>query len=53
MNTSMGAFPTIDKRRPRKKVASDFGPCGGSVVEDDDSADGDWQVSWKVEDHAG
>lgn len=22
------------------------------VVEDDDSADGEWQVSWKIEEHA-
>ena len=24
----------------------------GLVVEDDDSVDGEWQVSWKVEEHA-
>jgi hypothetical protein len=24
----------------------------GLIVEDDDSADGEWQVSWKVEEYA-
>ena len=24
---------------------------GGLVVEDDESPDGEWQVSWKVEEH--
>ena len=33
---------TLERRRAREE---------GLVVEDDESPDGEWQVSWKVEEH--
>jgi len=52
IDTSMaGVFREADVAKEMETLERLQARQEGLVVEDDDSPDGEWQVSWKVEEH--
>lgn len=47
-----GVFHTEHVAREQESVERRNARDQGLIVEDDDSSDGEWQVSWTVEEHA-
>lgn len=47
-----GVFCEAHVAREREKAERRQAREHGLIIEDDDSPDGEWQVSWKIEEHA-
>ena len=46
-----GLYGDLERARLQEQADRARAVAAGLIVDDDDSPDGEWQVSWKIEEH--